>query len=253
METTVFGLFRPSCPVDASAKHWIEERLAWLRSQFGNEIFVNSPVILPTDEFFPDPYDGSEASIRRMLDRVCGYMRVDPGSVWLQLIRNRHELELVNAAGKPIPTSAAGTYEKAITGCCISIDTSEIDNPMNLVGTMAHELAHSRLLGERRIHGSEFDNELLTDLTGVFFGLGIFLANSPRDWQGQYSQWPYSSLKRPEYMSLPMYGYALAHRAWHRGERNPVWARHLRWDARMVFKQGLRYLLDGGDSIFRPE
>ena len=27
----------------------------------------------------------------------------------------------------------------------------------------------------------EYDNELLTDLTVVFFGLGIFLANAPRN------------------------------------------------------------------------
>ncbi|MEO0359296.1 MAG: proton-conducting transporter membrane subunit, partial [Pseudomonadota bacterium] len=30
--------------------------------------------------------------------------------------------------------------------------------------------------------GDEFDNELLTDLTVVFHGLGIFLGNGPRNW-----------------------------------------------------------------------
>jgi hypothetical protein len=34
-----------------------------------------------------------------------------------------------------------------------------------------------------------YDNELLTDLTVVVFGLGIFLANLPR-WASQNKKWP---------------------------------------------------------------
>ncbi len=49
-----------------------------------------------------------------------------------------------------------------------------------LVGTMAHELAHLKLMGERRVTGDEYDNELLTDLTAVFHGFGIFLGNLPK-------------------------------------------------------------------------
>ena len=84
---------------------------------------------------------------------------------------------------------------------------------MGLVGTMAHELAHVRLLGESRIMREEFDNELLTDLTTVAFGLGVFLANTPRNWDSHLEKWPDSDLNRPEYMSPPMFGYALAHLA----------------------------------------
>ncbi len=77
---------------------------------------------------------------------------------------------------------------------------------MGLVGTMAHELAHVRLLGESRIMREVFDNELLTDLTGVHFGLGIFLANTSRNWDSHYSQWPDTDLFKPDYMTAPMCG-----------------------------------------------
>ena len=78
----------------------------------------------------------------------------------------------------------------------------------------------------------EYDNELLTDLTVVFFGLGIFLANTPRNWDSQYKKWPSTNLNKPEYMTPPMFGYALAHLAWFRGEEKPIWAKHLHWKLR---------------------
>lgn len=65
----MFGWFKPRCPVDPAAKRWIEERLHWLSEQFGRETFTRRALILPTNEFFPDPMDGTEASVRNLLQR----------------------------------------------------------------------------------------------------------------------------------------------------------------------------------------
>ena len=123
---------------------------------------------------------------------------------------------------------------------------------MSLVGTLAHELAHQRLLGEDRIMSEVFDNELLTDLTVVFKGLGIFLANVPRSWDGDHSTWPGTALRKPEYMTGPMFGYALALLAWVRGEDRPDWQKHLRFGVRGEFRQALRFLQKTGDARLRP-
>lgn len=96
------------------------------------------------------------------------------------------------------------------------------------------------------------DNELLTDLTGVFHGFGIFVSNMPHKVTGKLSYWPGTQLRRSEYLSEPMIGYALAHIAWFRDEERPEWSRHLRWAPHGVFKQGLRYLQETGDSSFQP-
>jgi hypothetical protein len=119
-------------------------------------------------------------------------------------------------------------------------------------GTLAHELAHVRLLGENRVPADSFDNELLTDLTVVFLGLGIFLANTPRVWDSQYGKWPGSDLKKPEYMSPPMFGYVLAHLAWLRHDHKPAWLKHIHIHTRGIVKQGLRYLEQYNDSTYRP-
>lgn len=248
----MFGLFRPTCPCDPAAKDWVEARLQWLVDEFPDTAFTGRPVVLPTPEFFPDPYDGSKRAVRVLLDRVCEYMDVIPDLVALKFVADAGKIWMVNEAGQGI-AGAAGTYEEGKRKFIIRIDESGLDHPMGLVGTTAHELAHVRLLGESRIMREEFDNELLTDLMTVAFGLGIFLANTPRNWDSDLKKWPDTDLNRPEYMSPPMFGYALAHLAWHRGEEWPDWARHLNWSVRGEFKQALRYLQKTGDSWFRPK
>lgn len=243
--------FSPKCPVDPHAKAWVEERLLWLADEFGLDVFTRRALILPLEEFFPDPYNTSDEAVRVLLDRVCRYMDADPARVELKLFDNPNPLWLVNDRGQYLPT-AAGLYEERRHKTFIRLETSQLHEPMTLVGTIAHELAHLRLLGERRIRDDVFDNELLTDLTVVFHGLGIFLANVPRSWESQITTWPGTQAKRPEYMTQPMFGYALAHLAWFRGEQKPKWAKHLRLDARACFKQGLRYLWATRDSKFRP-
>jgi hypothetical protein len=248
---TMFGWFRPTCPVEPCAKRWIEERLEWLADQFGTDVFSRRALILPEEDFFPDKYDESPESVRMLLDRVCLYMDADPELVKLELFTDKGNLWLVNERGHGI-SRAAGLYDERDDQTIIHLETSQLDDPMTLVGTIAHELAHLRLLGERRVDPEIFDNELLTDLTVVFHGLGIFLANVPRAWVSDFTHWPGTKVKKPEYMTYPMYGYALAHAAWFRNERKPHWMKHLRLNARSAFKQGLRYLWETRDSRFRP-
>ena len=63
---------------------------------------------------------------------------------------------------------------------------------------IAHELAHVRLLGERWIMLKVFDNELLTDLTVVHFGMGIFLAKTTRNWPSGNSKWTDTKFRKKE-------------------------------------------------------
>lgn len=234
--------FLSSSPVDDHTRRWIDEQFDWLGREFADESVVDRPIVLPTVEFFPDPYDGSAPAVRRMFDRVCGYMNVSAESVHLVMMDQTRRPELVNADGDLLP-GIAGLYEEGADRSVIRLEKADFDRPMQLVGTMAHELSHMRLLGEARIDPDRFDNELLTDLTATYLGFGIFLANGPRgDWKSIAGHWPDSLMRRPEYMTGPMFAYALARIAWVRFEQKPAWAKHLRWDVRSLFRQALRNL-----------
>ena len=79
----MFGFFRSrvACPVTSEARGWIEQRMAWLTEEFGCKRVQSVRVILPTPEFFPDPYNGTREDALRMLERVCGYMGIEPETV----------------------------------------------------------------------------------------------------------------------------------------------------------------------------
>ena len=239
----MFGWFTSSCPVDEHARRWIDEQLGWLGREFREESIVERPIILPNAKSFPDPYDGSPAAVRRMFDRVCGYMNVSAESVRLVVMDESRRPELVNADGDLLP-GVAGLYEEGSDRFIVRVEKEQFDRPMDLVGTMAHELSHVRLLGESRIDPERFDNELLTDLTATYLGFGIFLANRPRgDWKSIAGHWPGTTLRRPEYMTAPMFAYALARIASIRFETKPPWAKCLRWDVRSLFRQSMRFIV----------
>ena len=244
-------LFPPACPCDPAAKEWVEERLAWLAEEFDDHAFNGRRIVLPSPEFFPDPYDGSKKAARTLLDQVCEYMDVVPDLVELRFTSNGSRVGFVTEDGYDAGY-AAGTYHDNYRKHVVTLDTDGLIDPMGLVGTMAHELGHVKLMGEGRIMSDEFDNELLADLTTVHFGLGLFTANKPAHFMPTKNRWPESTLFKPEYMTPPMYGWALAQLAWFRGEQNPAWAKHLKFHARGEVKQGIRYLFKTGDSTYKP-
>ncbi|MBI3411636.1 MAG: hypothetical protein HY040_25180 [Planctomycetes bacterium] len=246
----MFGLFRsePRCPVDPTAKEWIERRLTWLREQFGWDRLLSAEVVLPLPEYFPDPYQGEIDDLRALLDRVCEYMDIDPDTVDIDIYEDRNPVH--DEHGRQ---GTAGLYDQVRGRYQIWIEVGNLDDPLALVATMAHELGHVLLLGQGRISADAEDHEPLTDLLTVFLGMGVIAANSvirEKYWHaGAVSGW---DMSRRGYVTMPMYGYALALFAWVRGEENPPWAKELRGDVRAAFKEGTRYLVETGDSQFQP-
>lgn len=232
-----FDWWKAKCPVGFREKAWIELRMQSLLEQFGTRQFTQGKVVLPTEECFPDLFDASPEAARRLLDRVCEYMSVSPAEVNLQV------------QPKECMIGAAGLYEPGI----IHVVDVQLDDPMALVATLAHELAHHVLI-ERRLFEGERDREWMTDLTTVVFGLGIFVANATvsekHERVGRSSWW---TIGKQGYLPSRATAYAMALHAWLRGEQRPDWGRYMRPDAAEVFQAGLRYLVQTEDSLVRPD
>jgi hypothetical protein len=236
----MLGWFRskPECPVDPETRAWLDQRWHWLELEFGLERVCDNPLVLPRPDFFPDPYHGSRKCVRRLLDRVCEYMDLDPDTIDLKLYQDRR-------------ATYEGQWRHGTSGlyCAeggrfrIALEAGNVEDPLALVGTMAHELGHVHLLGHGRISDEDPGHEPLTDLLTVYFGMGIFTANSvirEKFWHaGSVSGW---SMGRLGYLGMPEYGYAFARFARARGEDGSAWARELRPDVRSAFKQAMRFL-----------
>jgi hypothetical protein len=91
----------------------------------------------------------------------------------------------------------------------------------------------------RPVNTTQPDQEQLTDLSTVFFGLGVFTANAAFDYSQDHRGWQTSQLG---YLGERLFGYALAYYAWLRTEETPAWTNQLDTNPAAYMRQGLRYL-----------
>ena len=240
----MLGWLFPACPVSPYEQAWTEMRLAWLIEQFSASRMLAAKVVLPTDEFFPDQYNGSPEYAAKILGRLCGFMQIDPARVTLEVV---HDQQLPDAVGHYDRSDPA---RRPI----IRVQAQQLEDPQLLVATLAHELAHELLLGGELMNGDEPDHEWTTDLLPIFLGLGVFLANaSLRERSASSGTWSWWTMRRQGYLPARMVGYALAVFLSLRRESRPSWASHLRLDARAALVGGLRYIRRTGDCSLQPE
>jgi HEAT repeat protein len=253
----MFGWFRsrpPRPPLDPPEKLWVEQQMSWLTQTLGLDRLRKVTVVLPTPEFFPEPFTGAPEQVRPLLDLVCRYMGVGAARLDLELFDGgTGRAEFSSHSGIDLSSSALGYYVRGERET-ILLDGSLLMDGEALIATMAHEVAHAPLLGDGLVSEDDPNHEYLTDLLTVFLGLGIFSANSViRETSvhdgALYACW---SIGKQGYLSERLYGYALAVFAHVRGEEAPAWAKYLRLNVRDIFTRGLDYLQKTSDTQFRP-
>lgn len=238
------------CPLDEEEERWVDEVAKWVLAVFGEEYLRGKPQILPTRDFFDRKFDGSEADADWVLRKLCGIMDVDPERIVL-VFHSEGPVQVSEAVMTQLdpkdPGAVSGTaghyIEREDGRFEISIETEGLKDTPALLATMGHELAHVKLLGERRI---DENDELLTDLLPVFFGLGIFAANGVHrssSWRGSgYGGW---RISRQGYLPQRVFGYAIAQWSLFRGDAPKAISRHLDPNAKASFEETLRYLAQG--------
>lgn len=242
----MFG-FRPKLPVSEDERNWIDGGFARLKTMLGAKRMLGCNVVEPTDQFFPDPWDGSREALDGLFRRVCEYMHVDPNRVDLEIIPDSTEIEELSPvytlrSNQPAP---AGVHfgQTRDAKPLIGIRQSLLKDPLTVVATAAHELGHVILLDDGHIARDVEDMEPMTDLVTVYLGLGIFTANAccrfTKYRDDRYEGW---SSSRHGYLSEEIYGYALALFARERGETSPRWAAHLATNVQTYFRRSTAWL-----------
>lgn len=166
--------------VDAETAAWHLDNFIWLMREFDVGEFEQSRLILPKAGYFTTDGEQGHALALRIFNQVKNYCRMSDWEV--DLVSDRNPL----AESAPISTvmvaptkHALGTF--AITGNSIQISyvPSLLKQPERFIATMAHELAHYLLATARTTPPCADDEmEFLTDLTAVYLGFGVFLANA---------------------------------------------------------------------------
>lgn len=268
-------LKREDCPVSEQNRLWLEEAFLLLLDFFGRDSTVQRKVLVPHYADFPVAYNGTPESAFETMKIVATQMEVPFENIELHLYNEGAESI---SSGSPFGSSIflkGDDAEKGSAGLYwgptahgqyeIWLNRTKLAEPENLVATLAHEIAHIKLLGEERIDDND---EHLTDLTTIIFGLGIFNANAAFQ---TFTTTQTYGWRSQGYLSQTQWGYALALFAHLRGESSylnqshlhseshglsetsPAWITHLTPNIKSDFLHAQRFIAANRELIFQSE
>lgn len=152
------------------------ESLKELIAHDGPADFLHRPLLLPTPAHFPDAYRPDFDGAVPMLTRMLALVRLS--ELPFVLYPERQDLGTATINGTR-HHGAIAWYAGFFDGSLhFGLDESALTEPEKLAGTLLHECAHAW----RDAHGLVSDDglieEQLTDLTAIFLGGGVFVANN---------------------------------------------------------------------------
>jgi len=233
---SLFGWWKPQCPVGFREKAWIEHGMRWLADRLGPRQLIQCRILLPTEEYFPDEYEPTPEAVRRLFDRLCDHVGVPSGEFAIEI-----ETE-----------SCRCSSAEASNSSILRLTESQMEDPAALVATFAYALAQRHLERHQLLEGLP-NPRWMVELATVFLGLGVFTANAANSEKHKHCGGSCHDSGARQGLPAWATAYAMALQAWLRGERRPTWGSYLREDAAYAFSAGLRYLERTEDSLLRPD
>ena len=239
----MFWKKKPKCPITKEDKDFVEHAFTWILESFGNDI-LKEKIILPKWESFGFKFSGQRNDSFLILDNLCKKMNIDSSNILLDFYSERVQVDfgegLISKYAKNTVLSA-GKYIQ-YDNDDILIEENQLKDPVSLIATIAHELAHYKLLYEKRV---DKNNEFITDIITIIYGLGIFGANTSvvkmQTWlQGGSSGWKIKG--GSGYLHFKVWGYALAYYSFLRKDTKAEWSAYLEKDVLSAFEKSVRYL-----------
>ena len=217
-------------------REWLWAALETLVALRGEETFLGSPILLPTDTYFPDRWTPDEHGVGRLAKRLLGYAGIGHLEVDVELFTEPTEIRTVGLDGRAAATAhvgAAAWFAGIRNGRCqFGAEADKLDDPIGIVGAMAHETAHAFRRAHRLEHADRNVEEKLTDVTTVYLGFGLLTTAASRRFVTKHHDNMGSSYAHKEqgYLAPHVMAFMLASQLHLRGYD----ARTVRWFARHV-------------------
>jgi hypothetical protein len=165
--------------VNAEDEAWHLDDWRWMLERWGGLADLKkSPFVTPTSEFFPASGVKGEEKVAFAFDRVKTHAKMQGWSCRLVAQPRRADRLSTFVPLTREKSGAAGTFSWNESEAVITYDPALADDPLALVATLIHELAHYRLAGQGLPPGGKEMEEFATDLATVYLGFGVFGANT---------------------------------------------------------------------------
>jgi hypothetical protein len=154
---------KPKSFLDPSRRDWQFDAFGWLlRNSGGYPKFLESALILPTEEYFPDRGMKGHAAVAALFRRAREHAGMEDWPCTVEA-----------AGGEPRP--ANDTPDRVLV---ITYERGTLD-PIALIAHFARELGRYLLTSiTEPVPGGEAAQERMVELAAVFMGFGLFMANS---------------------------------------------------------------------------
>lgn len=246
----MFGLFkrkRDTHSVTQADKDWIEKNIMWFIEVFGLDHLEQSPFILPIRNNFPFDDLSDETQFQNLFSRICTYWQVDPDKIIVKFFDDIHSKQWSTWVYAQNNTAPAGLFNQIYTTdekrFKIELAKSTLFNPELLINVTAHELAHVKLLGGNFVKANDPDMEPLTDLACIYFGFGLFLANT------SVINHDNSLFTKTGYLPSEVIGYTNALLCFITGKNCDDYSPYLNQNTNEIFISDFQYLQKTNDTL----
>jgi hypothetical protein len=225
-------------PDDAEREHLLGE-LTDLIAVAGSDRFLSAAILEPNDRSFPDPWTPDAAGIERLLRRLLGYATLEGLTLTLEIARFSEAAGNVMMDGTASGHQGTAAWFAGIRDgvCAFGVDTNGLDDPMGLIGTLAHEVAHAYRHEKHLRQPITAHEERLTDLTTVYLGSGILTTNATQRFRsGRKGAGSWYSRAHAGYLSMQAMSFLLAAQIVARGVPASPIARALSSNQRACFE-----------------
>jgi hypothetical protein len=172
----MWNLFRKPL-VGGEMQEWMLAHVEWLLTRHAHSAgFANAQLVLPAQGFFTSDGEKGHALAEGIFAQIKQYASVPTLETNLLADPRGTAARSNSEMGVQQKALPAGTYQHTGENILITYDSDMLRHPGDLIYVLAHELAHAVLdFGSIEPPPSDEDfNELLTDLTAVFLGFGVF-------------------------------------------------------------------------------
>jgi len=166
------GLLKPRPPVDEATISWLSDTFHWISSHLGLEMHPGTPLVLPTNDYFPGRVNSVHGMAELVFTKVVEYAGM-----------NDQGLRLAAPGAMAVSFSALSNGQTLTMrdDRVIDYDPTLVNSPGALVASFALALAR-RLADESREPppGGAENLPFATEVAAVAMGYGVMVANSAR-------------------------------------------------------------------------
>jgi tetratricopeptide (TPR) repeat protein len=200
--------------------------------------------ILPTIEVFPYTNANDNEQFQKLFKQLCECFDVDTNKIIVRFfddIKSKQWTSWSSDSGSIQSTEIHSQIDMKDQCFEILLAKSNLDHAELLVAVIAYELALFKLLDGNYVNSNDPDREVLRDLLGIYFGFGIFVANSVHT---KDINW----MTRTEYLPYEMISYTNALVCYITQNDANNYLKHFNSKTKELFKKDFEFLINTDDT-----